>query len=185
MQPTLTTFRLLLRPFALTDAKRVQQLAGTREVAATTLNLPHPYEDGVAEAWIATHQGNFDQGTAVSFAIVRRSDDSLIGAISLQLKPDHARAVLGYWVGVPYWNQGYCTEAGQAILAYGFEQLRLNKIHATHFRGNRASGRVMQKLGMSHEGTRRQHIRKWGEFLDLEENAILRSDFVRTGKQAS
>ena len=56
--PRLTTDRLVLRPFCLEDAKDVQRLAGDREVAATT-QVPHPYEDGVAEEWIGGHESAF------------------------------------------------------------------------------------------------------------------------------
>jgi hypothetical protein len=54
-QPTLETPRLVLRPFTLEDAPAVQRLAGAKEVAATMLAVPHPYEDGIAEQWISTH----------------------------------------------------------------------------------------------------------------------------------
>jgi hypothetical protein len=50
IQPTLVTTRLKLRPFAARDAPSVQRLAGVREVADTTVNVPHSYEDGMAEA---------------------------------------------------------------------------------------------------------------------------------------
>jgi RimJ/RimL family protein N-acetyltransferase len=172
--PTLTTERLILRPFELSDAKEVQRLAGAKEIASTTLNIPHPYEDGVAEAWISTHQATFEGGKGVIYAICLRADGRLVGAISLMGMIKGHRAGLGYWIGKPYWNQGYCTEAGRAVLKYGFEVLGLNRIHSSHVARNPASGRVMQKLGMQHEGTLRQHVLKWGVFEDLELYAILR-----------
>ena len=67
-QPTLETERLILRPFRLDDAKRVQLLAGRREIASTTLNVPHPYEDGMAEQWISTHESVFQAGRGVPFS---------------------------------------------------------------------------------------------------------------------
>ena len=87
------------------------------------------------------------------------------------------RAELGYWVGKPFWGQGYCTEAAQAVIAYGFQTLGLNRIQAHHFGRNPASGRVMQKLGMRYEGLERQYHKKWGQFEDGLGYAILREDF--------
>jgi RimJ/RimL family protein N-acetyltransferase len=172
----LTTPRLLLRPFTLADAPEVQRLASDRDIASTTLNIPHPYEDGMAEAWIDTHQAQYEQGTLVNFAMVGRSDGKLIGAIGLHPDRQHNRAELGYWVGKPFWNQGYCTEAAQAVVRYGFEVLGLHRIHATHIKRNPASGRVMQKIGMRYEGCLRQHVQKWGVFEDMEIYGILRSE---------
>jgi len=177
-RPILETERLILRPFELADAKEVQRLAGAREVAATTQNLPHPYEDGMAEEWIGTHQEAFERGTGVTFAITTRADGRLIGAISLMgIRPAH-QAELGYWVGKPYWNQGFCTEAARAVVAYGFQVLGLNRVHARHLSRNPASGRVMQKLGMRHEGRRRQHVQKWGTCEDLELYGLLRAEWA-------
>jgi RimJ/RimL family protein N-acetyltransferase len=176
-QPTLETARLLLRPFALDDAPAVQRLAGAAEVSDTTLNIPHPYRDGVAEAWILTHKQLFRVGMLANFALVLRHSNQLIGAIGLRIEAQHARAELGYWVGLQHWGRGYCTEAGFGVLDYGFNVLGLARIHASHFTRNPASGRVMQKLGMRHEGRLRQHIRKRDVFEDLEIYAILRSEF--------
>jgi RimJ/RimL family protein N-acetyltransferase len=84
--------------------------------------------------------------------------------------------VLGYWIGVPYWGNGYATEAGRAVLDHGFGELGLNRVYAHCFARNPASRRVLEKLGMRHEGTRRRHTLKWGEYLDEEEFGILASD---------
>jgi ribosomal-protein-alanine N-acetyltransferase len=178
-QLSLETERLLLRPFDLEDAPDVQRLAGAFEVADTTLNIPHPYRDGMAEAWILTHNQLFRAGVLANFAVTLRQGRTLIGAIGLRIDPPHERAELGYWIGVPFWNQGYCTEAARATVRYGFDRLGLNRIHASHLSRNPASGRVMQKLGMCHEGRLRQHVRKWERHEDLEKYAILASEFRR------
>jgi ribosomal-protein-alanine N-acetyltransferase len=175
-RPTIETERLVLRPFRLEDASEVQRLCGAREIAAGTLTIPHPYPDGVAEAWIAGHAEAFDRGV-VELAIEARMDAALVGAIGLNLEREHERAELGYWIGVPYWRRGYATEAGQAMLDYAFTERGLNRAYAFHFTNNAASGRVLQKIGMKHEGTRRGHSLKWGEYLDSEAYGILRSDW--------
>ncbi len=174
--PTLQTPRLILRPFTATDAPRVQQLAGAREIADTTSTIPHPYPDGVAEQWIATHAENFQRGKGLTFAITL-ADGELVGAISLtSISREHGRAELGYWVGVPYWNKGYCTEAAAAVVAYGLDVLGLHRITAHYFARNVASGRVLAKIGMIREGVLRQHARKWDRFEDLVACALLHSD---------
>jgi ribosomal-protein-alanine N-acetyltransferase len=180
-RPSLQTERLVLRPFQLADAADVQRLAGNRAIADTTLNIPHPYEDGLAEAWISTHLPRFEAGELVSFAIASRETGELIGAIGLVIHQRFQRAELGYWVGMPYWNQGYCTEAGRAVVDYAFATLHLNRVHACHLARNPASGRVMQKLGMTHEGLARQHVKRWETYEDLELYGILKSEWE--GKQ--
>ena len=175
--PELRTGRLLLRPFTLADAPTVQRLAGERDVASTTLNIPHPYEDGMAEEWISTHQSRFEEGKSVTFAIVLRKGGALIGAISLENSQRHENAGLGYWIGKPHWSNGFCTEAASAVLTYGFVTLGLNRIHAPYLSRNPASGRVMEKIGMTYEGCQRQHVKKWSVFEDLKMYAILKSEY--------
>lgn len=126
-----------------------------------------------AAAWIARPK---DPDHHV-FAIILREGGDLVGAIGLEAKPDHGRAEIGYWVGVPYWNRGYVTEAARAVLGFGFESLGLHRIFAMHFTRNPASGRVMQKLGMKHEGTLREHEKKWDVFVDCEVYGILHSEW--------
>lgn len=176
-QPHLQTVRLVLRPFALSDAADVQRLAGAPEVADMTLNVPHPYEDGLAEQWIGGHSERFASGSFVMYAITLQKNEALIGAVGLTVTPMPRRAELGYWLGVPYWNRGYMTEATQALVGYGFTELGLNRITASHFARNPASGRVMQKLGMTQEGLLRQDVRKNDAFEDLVLYGLLADDW--------
>ena len=176
-QPTLTTGRLKLRPFSLDDAPAVRKLAGSPAIADTTLNIPHPYGEGMAEAWIATHPEKYEKGEGATFAIVRRADGALLGAIGIHPREAHSRAEIGYWIGEPYWGQGIATEAARAVVDYGFGTLGLNRIYAFHFGRNPASGRVMQKLGMRHEGVLRRHIRKGEQYEDLVTYGILREEW--------
>jgi [ribosomal protein S5]-alanine N-acetyltransferase len=206
-QPTLETARLLLRPFRSADADRVQELAGDQAVADTMLKISHPYEDGTAEKWIANHRDWFEHRQQAVFAVTLKDScatasseavpaqsraaallvdkqwhtlaSTLIGALGLRFELEDQRAELGYWIGKPYWNQGYCTEAARAALQFGFEQLGLNRIFAHHFLRNPASGRVMQKLGMVYEGRLRQHVKKWDVFEDLEVYGIVKENWQR------
>lgn len=183
--PVLESARLLLRPFSAADAPEVQRLAGSRAIADTTLNIPHPYEDGMAEAWIARHPAAFDAGELATFAITLKAGGALLGAISLTIERRFDRAELGYWIAEPYWGNGYCTEAAHRVVDYGFGELRLNRIHATHLARNPASGRVMQKIGMTKEGLARQHSKKWQEFEDLVLYGLLREEWPGRDSQGS
>jgi RimJ/RimL family protein N-acetyltransferase len=158
------------------DASVVQRLAGDRAVADTTERIPHPYEDGMAESWIATHPQQFSERKECTFAIVLKDGQQVIGAVGLTLTMAHALGELGYWIGREFWSRGYCTEAARAVVEYGFSGLVLHRIQARHLTRNPASGCVMAKLGMQHEGRLRQDTRKWGIFEDVECCGLLESD---------
>ncbi|MBC8089192.1 MAG: GNAT family N-acetyltransferase [Phycisphaerae bacterium] len=175
-QPVLHTPRLVLRPFELSDAPAVQRLAGALAIAEMTLNIPHPYCDGMAEEWIATHPASWEDGTAVTYAITTL--DHLCGTVGLRLTRAHCRGEIGYWIGQPFWGQGLATEAVSAILRFAFEELDLNRVQASHLPRNPASGRVMEKVGMQREGLHRERYRKGEKFEDVIEYAVLRRDWV-------
>ena len=181
-QPQLKTERLLLRPYEAGDAADVQHLAGDRAIADTTLNIPHPYEDGMAEAWITQTHEQFAAGERVTFATVLTETGALLGAVSLGIDKAANAAVLGYWIGKPYWNRGYATEAAARLVDWGFDVLGLNRIHSSHLTRNPASGAVMRKIGLVHEGCAREAVLKWGRYEDLELYAILRR--ARTGESS-
>lgn len=164
----LTTARLVLRPFTAGDAEAVQALLRDREVASTTAMIPHPYPDGAAAVWLATHEPRHQAGEAAIYAITLRDGGEVIGAIELRVEASHRRGELGYWLGKAYWDRGYATEAADAVLRHGVRELGLHRVHAAHMTRNPASGAVLRKIGMRHEGTLRGHVPKWGVLEDLE-----------------
>jgi RimJ/RimL family protein N-acetyltransferase len=100
-----------------------------------------------------------------------------VGVISAGIAREHRHAELGYWIAKPFWGNGYATEAARAVVDYAFRERGLNRVLAECFAGNPASARVLEKAGMTREGTLREHIWKWDRFVDLDAYAILRSEW--------
>lgn len=179
---TIRTVRLLLRAFQVTDAEAVHRLAGARDVAAGTF-LPHPMDRQAAQEWITQRVKDQTAGTGVTFAIALAENGIIIGSIGMELLAEHEQGRLSYWLGHAYWNLGYGTEAVTALLEYGFNVLKLHRIYAPHFHTNPASGRVLQKVGMTHEGRLREHYLRFGQRIDVELYGMLREDFLKgTGR---
>jgi [ribosomal protein S5]-alanine N-acetyltransferase len=178
MMSILRTERLELRPFRGSDAADLARLLADRAIAEMTLRIPHPYTLADAESWIASQPDKFASGKSVVFASTLRDSGALIGAFGLDVDRAHDRAELGYWIGRPYWNNGYGTEAAREVVRYGFEVLGLNRIFAGYFTRNVASGRIQERIGFRREGVQAQHIKKWDRYEDVVMKGILRGDFL-------
>ena len=168
----LRTKRLLLRTYCESDVPALARLLGAREIAATTLRIPHPYTESDARLFLLSQQS-----PASKYGMFELMTGDLVGGVGLVVEEQHKRAELGYWVGLPCWGKGYATEGAREMLRHGFEDLKLNRIFAGVFGGNQASARVLLKIGMKYEGTARQHFLKWGQFLDDECYGILVSEW--------
>ena len=138
---------VLLRPIVLEDAGRVARLCDDREVAEMTALVPYPYSAALAQAWIATLAPPTSNALQYVYAVGRRDDELLIGAVGLNVEPA-AHDTVGYWIGRPYWGRGHATDAASAAIALAFTQLGLREVHATHLARNPASGRVLAKCGL-------------------------------------
>jgi ribosomal-protein-alanine N-acetyltransferase len=167
-QPTLETPRLKLRPYTEADIPELLPLIGTREVAATTPRIAHPYTEQDAKAFLALAK----DPDKLWLAITLRSDGRQIGGVGLRVEKQHHHAELGYWLGVPFWGHGYATEAAADILRYGFDCVTVSR-HLP----NQASGRILKKIGMKYEGCHREHLLKWDRFVDSELYGMLRREW--------
>ena len=179
-QPSIATTRLALRALTMQDAKTVQRLAGDAHIAAMTDNVPHPYEDGMAEAWIERSGFLWSHGRSATYAMCLADSGDFIGCCGLTIVQRHRRASLGYWVGREFWGNGFCTEAANALVEFGFNRLNLHRIFAMHLSRNPASGAVMRKIGMSHEATLADYVLKNDVFEDMELYTIFPGNNTKT-----
>ena len=185
-QPNLETQRLLLRPLTPDDAATVARLAGKREIAHTTISIPHPYSEDQSREWITAHAGQSATCKEIVFGVVTRDDAQLIGAVGLrELDTEHSQAELGFWIAVQAWGKGYATEATGRVIRYAFEELKINRVYAHYMVRNPASGKVLENLGLRREGLLRQRVRKWGVFEDVLLMAILHDDWRQQNGKAT
>lgn len=145
MEKVITTDRLILRSFTLSDAASVRALVGNWKVASMLARVSYPYGQDLAEQWIASHPHTRAQGSHIPFAIEK--DGALVGCVGLDREDDCDAYEVGYWIGEPYWNQGIATEAGRAIVTHAFRALPVTHLTAGHMAENHASGQVLTKLG--------------------------------------
>ena len=144
--PVLETKRLTLRAPTLKDAKAVAVLANDRRIAENTARIPHPYKVTDAESFIAG--ANKADGETV-FLIVRNG--TIMGACGVAVADPNAPE-LGYWLGVPYWGQGFATEALHAVIDFAFSEFEHSALHAGARVTNPASRRVLEKCGFQWTG---------------------------------
>lgn len=176
--PTIHTDRLLLNQPTDQDAFRITKILSSSTIYyQNTLNIPYPYSLADAEFFIdKIVRQRFINNEAYIWAIRQTDKETLIGIIELSLDANNSKAEAGYWLEENYWNMGYTTEVLKKVITFAFENLKLNKIYATHHLDNMASGRVMQKCGMEYEGTLRQEVKKENHFIDLVRYSILNKD---------
>ena len=153
------------------------QINSTDEYSKNLFNIPYPFPKENALKWLQNSAQGIESGETIRFAIREKEVGKLIGTIGLHLNKEHQKAELGYWLGKNFWRKGYLTEALKAVLEFGFKELNLNKIYATHFLFNPNSGKVMLKAGMKFEGVQKQEYLQHGEFLDVNRYSLLKQDF--------
>jgi len=178
------TERLRLREHDPADAAAMSSLFNDIEVVRGTLSVPFPYTVAHAREWIAGLRPKWIyEGKPTSFAVVLRDGGVLVGSAGLNVDAAHRRGELGYMYGRAHWGKGYATESCRALLRYGFETLRLHVVYASHWGWNEASGRVLERIGMRHEGVLREHGVRLGEVHDSVVYGLVAEEYetLRTG----
>jgi RimJ/RimL family protein N-acetyltransferase len=152
--PVLETERLVLRAPRLGDAPAIAQLLADRRVAENTARIPHSYTLNDAETFITSVNKAAGEAT---FVITAR-DGSLLGCCGVGSR-NGGPPEIGYWLGVPFWGNGYVTEAVRAVLDYAFVELDHDEIRGGALLNNPASRRVLEKCGFQWTGVELIRIR--------------------------
>jgi RimJ/RimL family protein N-acetyltransferase len=142
----------LLRVPAPFDVPEIVDLIGDYDVAKNLSRVPHPYSEADARSWIDRMAEARLNGDEFVFAVTRKEDGAYLGSCGLH-KRDGEAFEFGYWLGKPFWKQGYATEAASRLAAFAFLELGLQSVIARYFHDNPASGHVLEKLGCLPDGT--------------------------------
>lgn len=152
--PQLITPRLTLRKIDISDAKQVAHSANDKEIHDNTRSFPFPYSEKDAKNFIDFQEEMFLNRKGVIFGIYIEDPQKFIGAIGIDFSDISGEAEIGYWLDKSYRNLGISTEALKEIIDYSFNNLNLNKLFATHYLYNPASGQVLMKTGFRKIGIR-------------------------------
>ncbi|MBN9070254.1 MAG: GNAT family N-acetyltransferase [Rhizobiales bacterium] len=147
-RPVIRTARLVLRRPNDGDIPALAELADNRRIAEMLARMPHPYGAPEARSFVAMAQGT-EKGGA-TYALALPGTDLLVGCAGLNATERGLE--LGYWVGEPYWNEGYATEAAHALVDLAFTATPVQVLHAACRVINPASRRVVHKCGFQYAG---------------------------------
>ncbi|HEX5824315.1 MAG TPA: GNAT family protein [Candidatus Limnocylindrales bacterium] len=147
-----------------------------------TLAVVSPLSQPLEERWfeqMLEHHGR----DRWHFVICRLADDRPVGVIDLhEIDTTNGSAGLGILIGTPDdTGQGYGSDALRAILAFGFGELRLERIWLEVYAINEGARRVYERVGFVHEGTLRRALFRGGSYHDVHRMAILRLEWSAAG----
>jgi ribosomal-protein-alanine N-acetyltransferase len=168
--------RVRLRPIREADAADAYRLL-TDDAVLANLAWDGPASEAEIAGTYTRWQTEFKAGENCCLAIERADKPGMVGCINARFPRHPMQADIGYWLGVPYWNQGYMTEAVRLVCHLSFGHLNAARAYATVFTRNMASRRVLEKNGFSVDGTLRSHVFKRGQFVDSWFLTLLRSEW--------
>lgn len=175
----LETERLLLRSVTVDDVNEIFELRSNPE---TMKFIPRPLVTNNEEALahIALIEDKIVKNEGINWGITLKGNPKLIGIIGhYRIKPENYRCEIGYMILARYNGQGITSEAIKAVVAYGFDDLKMHSIEAIIDPENFASERVLQKNGFVKEAHLLENEYFDGKFLDTVIYSLLKRNFKR------
>lgn len=165
---------LMIRKVTKNDAEDMYSYASNNDVTKYVTWDTHKSIADTVE-FIQFVLGQYESNKLAPLAIEHKETGRFIGTIDLfSWSQTHKSAEIGYVISPDYWGQGITTEAAKALIEFGFNEMELVRIQAKCFVENHASQRVMEKVGMSYEGTLRKSMFVKGKHQDLKMYAIVK-----------
>ncbi len=175
--PILETEHLTLRRMKPDDAGDMFEYASRADVTKYLTWEPHPDHTYTRE-YLQYIQKQYEDGEFYDWAVIDRAEMKMIGTCGFTSFDDaNNTGEIGYVLNPDYWGQGLMCEAVNEVLRFGFQRLDLHRIEAKHMEGNLQSRRVMEKCGMTYEGTHREAMLIKGSYRTICICAILRSEY--------
>jgi RimJ/RimL family protein N-acetyltransferase len=172
--------RVILRPLENSDAKNIYLNIQDIRIAKNITNIPWPYKLQDARQYILRTKKLLKYKDGFVFAIQLKGKKEAIGCISLH-KVDfkHKNSEIGFWLGSAYWNRGIVTDAGRLILNFAFKKINLHRISGYVFTENKASQRVLEKMGFRKEGLHRHAHQRFGQWRNEVSFGLIADDFIK------
>jgi ribosomal-protein-alanine N-acetyltransferase len=162
--PILETDRLVLRPFEEADAEPLFLLASNPNVTRFTL-WEHHQKIADTEMFVRDYaRCRYLEGVPEPYAVCLKNNRQIIGAV-------------GYWIGEPFWGQGFAAEACRAVVEYSFQNCGPERMQARVIVGNEPSIRVLEKLGFQYEGRLRSSLVRRGIVEDVMYFSVLKPEW--------
>jgi [ribosomal protein S5]-alanine N-acetyltransferase len=175
--PIIATRHLRLRPFELRDISPLVTTVATHRISDVTLAVPHPFGALQARHWIESHRDQWEARRAVHWAVSNLSDEQLSGYVGLQELDQHSgSAELSFWISERLERRNLAIDAAQAVLAFAFTTLYLQRVEALQLTDCQLVGRVLLRIGMQAQSP--QCIYKWGRSEEVVPWSVDYSDWV-------
>lgn len=179
MNPYIKGEKINLRRIKRSDAESIQENGNDPDVMRYLFS-PYPYTMEHVYGFIKASHRMHGEETGYPLGIEHKQTKQIIGLIGLY-RVDHSNrlAETGFWLGKKYWRRGYTKEAVILTLKFSFEELNFHRIYARTFHPNKASMKLIEKIGFIYEGSLRKHVFKHGRFMDMHFYGILKEEFKK------
>lgn len=170
--------RIFIRPYEKEDEKAVYKVINCEGIYRTTLNIPYPYPKDQVAVWLhfTIKNSSYKKGYEWGIFTYEGTYIGNVGIVNIDYINNSGEVT--YFIGQLYWNKGFATEAVQLMLAYGFQELGLERVQGRSMTCNPASLKVMQKCGFTYEGLARHEVFKAGKYVDVWHAAIIKEDYL-------